>query len=105
MHIIHDLPKWELVQAVLSRGGQRTGELLMKAHELDGDWKAAARALGIDLEALATRRRRFDELLPWDFIDIGVRKEYLRTEYERSHEGKCTPPCRVGSCRTCGVCS
>jgi radical SAM superfamily enzyme YgiQ (UPF0313 family) len=105
MHIIHDLPKWELVQAVLSRGGQRTGELLMKAHELDGDWKAAARALGIDLEALATRRRRFDELLPWDFIDIGVRKEYLRTEYERSLEGKCTPPCRVGSCRTCGVCS
>jgi MoaA/NifB/PqqE/SkfB family radical SAM enzyme len=104
MNIIHDLPKWEQIQAVLSRGDRRTGELLLAAHERSSDWKAAARGLGMDLEQLASRRRGFDEVLPWDFIDIGVRKEYLRTEYERSLEGRFTPPCRVGSCRTCGVC-
>ena len=50
------------------------------------------------------RKRELSEVLPWDFIDIGVRKEYLRNEYERALEGKFTPPCRVGSCKTCGVC-
>jgi hypothetical protein len=50
------------------------------------------------------RRRAADEVLPWDFIDIGVGKEYLRKEYERALEGRFTPPCMVGSCKTCGVC-
>ena len=105
MNIIHDLPKWEQVQAVLSRGDRRTGELLLAAHERGGDWKAAARGLGADLERLASRRRGFDEVLPWDFIDIGVRKEYLRTEYDRSLQGRFTAPCKVGTCKTCGVCT
>lgn len=104
MNLIHDLPKWEAVQALLSRGDRRTGMLLKAAHEHKGDWKAAARTLGLDLEADAARRRGFDELLPWDFIDIGVRKEYLKNEYQRALEGKFTPPCKVGTCRTCGVC-
>ncbi len=103
--IIHDLPKWEYVQALLSRGDRRTGRLIRTAHENGGDWKAAARELGLDTDFHVTRRRGFDEILPWDFIDIGVRKEYLIDEYRRALEGKFTPPCRVGSCRTCGVCS
>ncbi|MHB8845323.1 MAG: radical SAM protein, partial [Nitrospirota bacterium] len=104
MNLIHDLPKWEAIQALLSRGDRRTGLLLKAAHEHGGDWKAAARALSLDPEADVTRRRAFDELLPWDFIDIGVRKEYLKNEYQRALEGKFTPPCKVGTCRTCGVC-
>jgi radical SAM family uncharacterized protein len=104
MNIIHDLPKWEYVQALLSRGDRRTGRLIAAAHEAGGDWKKAAKATGIDTDFYVYRRRAFDEVLPWDFIDIGVRKEYLRAEYERALEGRFTPPCRVGSCRTCGVC-
>ncbi len=104
MSIIHDLPKWEFFQALLSRGDRRVGRLLRLAHEGKGDWKAAARQLGMDLDFYVTRRRGFGEVLPWDFIDIGVRKEYLKNEYERALEGKFTPPCKVGSCRTCGVC-
>jgi radical SAM family uncharacterized protein len=105
MNLIHDLPKWEAIQAHLSRGDRRTGLLLRAALEHGGDWKAAARELGIDLERDVTRRRAFDEALPWDFIDIGVRKEYLKNEYQRALEGAFTPPCRVGTCRTCGVCA
>jgi radical SAM family uncharacterized protein len=104
MNLIHDLPKWESIQALLSRGDRRTGLLLRAALEHDGDWKAAARELGLDLERDVTRRRAFDEVLPWDFIDIGVRKEYLKKEHQRALEGKFTPPCKVGTCRTCGVC-
>jgi radical SAM family uncharacterized protein len=104
MNMIHDLPKWEYFQALLSRGDRQAGRLLLAAHQRDGDWKAAGRDLGMDLDRYVTRRRGFDEILPWDFIDIGVRKEYLRNEYQRALEGKYTPPCNVGSCRTCGVC-
>jgi radical SAM superfamily enzyme YgiQ (UPF0313 family) len=104
MNIIHDLPKWEYVQALLSRGDRRIGRLLAAAHEAGGDWKKAAKTAGMDTDFYVHRRRPFDEVLPWDFIDIGVRKEYLRNEYERAREEKFTPPCSVGSCRTCGVC-
>jgi len=105
MNIIHDLPKWEFIQALLSRGDRRVGRLLKAAHAKGGDWKAAARELGMDMDCFVTRRRSFEEVLPWDFVDIGVRKEYLKNEYGRGLEGKFTPPCRVGLCKTCGVCT
>ncbi|MDH4164126.1 MAG: TIGR03960 family B12-binding radical SAM protein [Nitrospirota bacterium] len=104
MNIIHDLPKWEYFQAMLSRGDRRLGKLLLAAHGKSGDWKAAARETGTDMDFYVTRRRGLTEVLPWDFIDIGVRKEYLRNEFNRGMEGKFTPPCKVGTCRTCGVC-
>jgi radical SAM superfamily enzyme YgiQ (UPF0313 family) len=104
MNIIHDLPKWEYLQALLARGDRRIGALIRAAHDRQEDWKAAARDLGMDMDYYVTRRRAFDEPLPWDFIDIGVRKDYLMKEYQRSLEEKFTPPCRVGTCRTCGVC-
>jgi radical SAM family uncharacterized protein len=104
MNIIHDLPKWDFIQALLSRGDRRTGKLIRTALDKDGDWKAAARELKFDTDFFVRRRRADDEVLPWDFIDIGVRKDYLRNERDRALEGKYTPPCKVGSCRTCGVC-
>ena len=104
MNIIHDLPKWEYIQALLARGDRRIGSLIKTAHEKNGDWKSAVRELKTNTDFYVTRRRAFNELLPWDFIDIGVRKDYLRNEYERAVEGKFTPACMVGSCRTCGVC-
>ena len=105
MNMIHDLPKWEFIQALLSRGDRRVGRLLKAAHERGGDWKVVARELGIDMDLFVTRRRGFEEVLPWDFVDIGVRKEYLKNEYGRALAEKFTPPCRVGSCTACGVCA
>jgi radical SAM family uncharacterized protein len=104
MNIIHDLPKWEYVQALLSRGDRRLGRLLRAVHTAGGDWKKAAHDLRLDMDFYVTRRRDSAELLPWDFIDIGVRKDYLKNEYGRALEGKYTPPCRPASCKTCGVC-
>ena len=104
MNMIHDLPKREYNQALLSRGDRRIGKLIRLAHEKQGDWKRAAKELGMDMDFYVTRRRAFNEALPWDFIDIGVRKDYLMNERERALEGKFTPVCKVGSCKTCGVC-
>jgi radical SAM family uncharacterized protein len=104
MNIIHDLPKWEYIQALLSRGNRRIGKLIQAVHAGNGDWKMAAKTHNMDMDFFVRRRRSFEEILPWDFIDIGVRKEYLKNEYERALKGIYTPPCNVGSCKTCGVC-
>ncbi|MCK9420890.1 MAG: TIGR03960 family B12-binding radical SAM protein [Nitrospirae bacterium] len=104
MNIIHDLPKWEYIQALLARGDRRIGRLITAAHQNGGDWKKAAKTTAIDTDFYVHRRREFDERLPWDFIDIGVRKEYLINEQQRALVEKFTPPCKVGSCKTCGVC-
>jgi radical SAM family uncharacterized protein len=105
MNIIHDLPKWESLQALLARGDRRIGALIRAAHENGEDWKKAAKTTAIDTAFYVYRRRGFNERLPWDFIDIGVRKEYLMNEYQRALEEKFTPPCKIGSCKSCGVCT
>ncbi len=104
MNLIHDLPKWEYVQALLARGDRRVGGLIRAAQQNGEDWKKAAKTAALDTDFYVYRRRGFNEHLPWDFIDIGVRKEYLMNEHQRALEGKFTPPCRVGSCKACGVC-
>ncbi|MFA5073385.1 MAG: TIGR03960 family B12-binding radical SAM protein [Nitrospirota bacterium] len=102
--LIHDLPKRDYLQAFLSNGDRRAGSVLYAAHKNGGSWRKAARIAAVDIDFFAHRRRGFDEVLPWDFIDIGMRKEYLKNEYDRARNGIFTPPCSVGSCTACGVC-
>ena len=56
----------------------------------------------IDGDFYANRERDFDEVLPWDFIDIGVKKAYLKREYEKSMKALTTPDCRK-KCNGCGI--
>lgn len=103
INIIHELPKWAFVQALLSRGDRRIGELLYKCYELNGDWFKTFRETNINPEFYVYRERDFDEILPWDHIDSGIRKEYLIKEAKKSREEKITPPCPdEGECRRCG---
>ena len=64
MNIIHDLPKWEYVQALLSRGDRRTGALIRDAHRNGEDWKKAAKTAEIDTDLYVYLRREFGEQLP-----------------------------------------
>lgn len=57
---------------------------------------------GVDPHFYATRTRELDEVLPWDFIDVGVSKKYLINEYKKAEKGELTPDCRRG-CTACGV--
>ena len=43
-------------------------------------------------------------LFPWDFIDHGIRKNFLWREYRRAQQERATPDCPMHDCRTCGVC-
>ncbi len=103
INVIHELPKWSYVQALLSRGDRRVGELLFKCHRLNGDWFKTFRETNINPEFYVYRERDYNEILPWDFIDSGVRKDYLVKEAEKSRDGRTTPSCpEKGECRRCG---
>ena len=86
MEMIHDLPKWAYVQALLSKGDRHVGKILMAAHQYEGDWGKALRETSINPDFYVYRRRELDEIFPWDFIDHGVSKEVLRKEYMKAME-------------------
>jgi radical SAM family uncharacterized protein len=81
IEMIHDLPKWAYVQALLSRGDRRVGKILMAAQRSQGNWSQALRETSINADFYVYRKRDLDEIFPWDFIDHGVSKEQLKQEY------------------------
>lgn len=102
--IIHEIPKWSAIQALLARGDRRTGTLAVTAYRMGGDWRAAAREINLNFEFYTTRPRPRAEVLPWEIIDHPIRKDYLWDEYMKALEGKHTPACHPPECRRCGVC-
>jgi radical SAM superfamily enzyme YgiQ (UPF0313 family) len=104
LKVTTDVPKYARLQAALSRGDRRLGPLIATLAR-DPQPQRAEAALDIDLDFYAARRRSRDELLPWDFIDHGISKEYLWTEAQRAMNEKESPPCDVEKCKRCGVCA
>jgi len=86
MEMIHDLPKWAYVQALLSRGDRRVGKILMAAHRSQGNWSQALRETSINADFYVYRKRDLDEIFPWDFIEHGISKEQLKEEYLKAME-------------------
>ena len=111
----HD-PRMSFLEAVLARGDRRLGAVLALAWRLgcrlDGWaecfrfdlWEEAFARSGIDPAAYACRRYAYEDLLPWDHIDPGVKKDFLVREHRRALKGEPTPDCREGFCTGCGLC-
>ncbi|MBT3257788.1 MAG: radical SAM protein [Deltaproteobacteria bacterium] len=99
-----DVPKWAYIQALLSLGDRRVSTILQSAHKLNGNWKKAMQLSQINPDFFVHRPKNLDELLPWDFIDHGITKKHLETEYHLALEGRLSDICRVGECVRCGVC-
>jgi radical SAM superfamily enzyme YgiQ (UPF0313 family) len=97
-----DLPKWAYTQALIARGDRRVGEMLLLAQERG--WQQALRHSPVNPDFFVYRQRNPDELFPWDFLDFGLKKEFLREEYELALAGRQSPPCQPEACRRCGVC-
>ena len=79
-----DTPRWAYVQALFSRGDRRTAQILTAGHVAQGNWAKVFKASRLDPDFYVGRHRSFDERLPWDFIDHGISKAFLRREYERA---------------------
>ncbi|NWF92666.1 MAG: TIGR03960 family B12-binding radical SAM protein [Syntrophaceae bacterium] len=86
VEVIHDLPKWAYIQALLSKGDRRIGKILMAAHRHHGEWGLALRETNINPDFYVYRKRDLDEIFPWDFIDHGIPKERLKEEYLKAME-------------------
>jgi radical SAM family uncharacterized protein len=103
------------LEGVMARGDRRLGEVIYKAWQsgckFDGwseyfnftRWMEAFAECQID-PAFYIRERSYEELFPWDFIDIGVDKSYLQAENDHAYEAQLTPDCRQDDCVGCGVC-
>ena len=107
-------PDLSRLEAVFARGDRRLGPVIETAMRsgarLDGwdeyfnyaKWYDAFRQCGVDEDFYTVRGYGEDEILPWDTIDVGVTKKFLKLERSRAYEEKVTPDCRHG-CAGCGA--
>ena len=107
-------PDVTTLEGVLARGDRRASEVILKAYEKGAlydawsesfrydIWKEAFAETGIDIEFYTLRERSTDEILPWDFIDAGVTKEFLIREWKQAKGEVVTPNCRQ-KCAGCGA--
>ena len=105
-----------ILEGVFARGDRRVGKAILEAYQLGciydswGEhfkydlWLQAFENTGVDIGFYNLRERDLDEILPWDFIDIGVTKKFLQREWENAMAGKVTPNCRM-QCSGCGAAS
>jgi radical SAM superfamily enzyme YgiQ (UPF0313 family) len=82
--VIHDIPKWNYVQALLSLGDRLVGKILLTVHKNNGNWPRAFKEVNINPDFYVYRQKDLDEILPWDFIDHGISKEFLVKEYRKA---------------------
>jgi radical SAM superfamily enzyme YgiQ (UPF0313 family) len=107
-------PRETMLEAWLSRGDRRMGEVIFHAWQggarfdawrehFDYDtWLDAFKKVGLDPEFYTHRERPIDETLPWDHIDAGVGKRFLTEDYLWSQEGRTRIDCRE-RCFACGI--
>ncbi|MBP3337028.1 MAG: TIGR03960 family B12-binding radical SAM protein [Clostridia bacterium] len=103
-----------ILEGVFARGDRKLSKVLLKAQEkgvrFDGWqeyfnydlWMEAFNEAGVDPDFYNLRERSYDEILPWDHIDVGVTKKFLENENEKAKRGEVTPNCRE-KCSNCGI--
>jgi hypothetical protein len=107
-------PEETLLEAWLSRGDRRLGAVIVEAwrrgarfdawqeHFRPEAWREAFDAVGLEAAFYTHRERPIDEILPWDHISAGVRKDFLTEDYLWSLQGRTRLDCRE-RCFACGI--
>ena len=103
-----------VLEGVMARGDRRVGKVIEEAYRLgclfdswtetfrNDLWMQAFDNTRVDIAFYNQRVRGKDEIFPWDFIDIGVSRSFLRREWERAMNETVTPNCRE-QCSGCGA--
>ncbi|WP_113675012.1 TIGR03960 family B12-binding radical SAM protein [Vallitalea guaymasensis] len=109
----HDA-KTSMLEGVMARGDRKISKVIYSAWKNGAtfdawseffrfeNWENAFEENDIDPLFYSSRERDFEEILPWDFIDTGVTKEFLYREYLRAKEGIVSENC-IDSCMNCGA--
>ncbi len=107
-------PQETLVEAFLTRGDRRMSDVIQRAWELGAKmegwgewfnfdaWQQAFDECGLDMAWYANRERSVDEILPWDHISAGLKKQFLADEYRHAYQGAVVDDCRE-HCFSCGI--
>lgn len=103
-----------VLEGVLARGDRRLSKVILKVYQKGGiydawseyydnaKWTEAFEECSLSMDFYTTRERSPEELFPWDFIDCGVTKTFLRREWEKALKEETSPNCRK-ACQGCGV--
>ena len=103
-----------VLEGVFARGDRRLGEVIYKAWQKGckfdawdeffdySKWAEAFRECNLTTDFYTSRKREYSEILPWEIMDYGIRKEFLIEENKKAHESVTTPQCRI-KCSACGA--
>lgn len=103
-----------VLEGVLARGDRKVGQVIEEAYKngalydswsesfKNDIWMKAFETCGVSIDFYTTRERKLDEVFPWDFIDAGVSKEFLKREWKEAAAEQVTPNCRQ-KCSACGA--
>ncbi|MBE6804036.1 MAG: TIGR03960 family B12-binding radical SAM protein [Ruminococcaceae bacterium] len=103
-----------VLEGVFARGDRRLGEVIYKAWQKGckfdawdeffdySKWAEAFRECNLTTDFYTSRKREYTEILPWEIMDYGIRKEFLIDENKKAHESITTPQCRI-KCSACGA--
>lgn len=103
-----------VLEGILARGDRKISDAILKVYENGGyfdawseyfdydRWLDAFKECGIDPDFYTKRERSLDEIFPWDFIDIGVYKDFMKREWKNALAESVTPNCRM-RCSACGA--
>ena len=103
-----------VLEGVFARGDRKLSKVIQEAYRLgclydswtetfdNEKWMKAFANTGVDIGFYNLRERDAGEIFPWDFIDIGVTKDFLYREWQRAQKGEVTPNCRI-KCSGCGA--
>ncbi len=103
-----------VIEGLLARGDRKISRVIMNVYKQGGifdawseyfsadKWQRAMEEEQVSLDFYAYRKRSLEEHLPWDFIDVGVTKEFMKREYRQAVSETVTPNCRM-KCSACGA--
>lgn len=103
-----------VLEGVFARGDRRVAAVIRKAYEKgclydswseyfkNEVWLEAFKECGVDIDFYTTRERSLDEIFPWDYIDCGVTKDFLKREWSKAMAETPSPNCRL-QCQGCGA--
>lgn len=103
-----------VLEGVLARGDRKIADVIERAYKKgcifdawseyykNDVWLKTFTECGIDIGFYTTRERSLDEIFPWDFIDCGVTKDFLKREWNKAMAQTGSPNCRI-QCQGCGA--
>lgn len=103
-----------VLEGVLARGDRKIADVIERAYKKgcifdawseyykNDVWLKTFAECGIDIGFYTTRERSLDEIFPWDFIDCGVTKDFLKREWKKAMAQTGSPNCRI-QCQGCGA--